>query len=68
MSGKPDGDISIKSLAKSSKLAGNAISSIKMIGNVEKISWKQTAEALVIKKPANLPSWQVIGFKIEFKK
>jgi alpha-L-fucosidase len=66
--GKPDGDISIKSLAKSSKLAEKAISSIKMIGNIEKISWKQTAEALVIKKPANLPSWQVIGFKIEFKK
>jgi alpha-L-fucosidase len=66
--GKPEGDISIKSLAKSSRLADKAISSIKMVGGAEKISWKQTAEALVIKKPVNLPSWQVIGFKIEFKK
>jgi alpha-L-fucosidase len=39
-----------------------------MVGSKEKISWKQTAESLVIKKPADLPSWQVIGFKIEFRK
>jgi alpha-L-fucosidase len=39
-----------------------------MIGSKEKISWKQTSEALIIKKPVKLPSWQVTGFKIEFKK
>jgi alpha-L-fucosidase len=39
-----------------------------MVGSKEKLSWKQTSDALVIKKPANLPSWQVIGFRIEFRK
>jgi alpha-L-fucosidase len=66
--GKPDSDILIKSLAKSSKLVDKAISSIQMVGSIEKISWKQTAESLVIKKPVTMPAWQVIGFKIEFKK
>jgi len=58
----------IKSLAKSSKLVDKAISSIQMVGSMEKISWKQTAESLVIKKPGTMPAWQVIGFKIEFRK
>jgi len=66
--GKPDNDILIKSLAKSSKLVDKAISSIQMVGSMEKISWKQTAESLVIKKPGTMPAWQVIGFKIEFRK
>jgi len=66
--GKPDGDILIKSLAKPKKSGDKPIASIVMVGSKEKISWKQTAEALIIKKPENLPSWQVIGFKIEFKK
>jgi alpha-L-fucosidase len=66
--GKPEADIVIKSLAKSSKLVNKGIASVTMVGSKEKISWKQTTDALVIKKPSNLPSWQVIGFKIEFKK
>ncbi len=66
--GKPETDIVIKSLAKSSKLAGKPIASVTMVGSKEKLSWKQTSDALVIKKPANLPSWQVTGFKIEFVK
>jgi len=66
--GKPEADIMIKSLAKTSKSINTAITSVAMVGSKEKISWKQTSEALVIKKPANMPSWQVIGFKIEFKK
>jgi len=66
--GKPETDIIIKSLAKSSKLVNKAIASVTMVGSKEKISWRRTAEALVINKPANLPSWQVTGFKIEFKK
>ena len=66
--GKPVTDIMIKSLAKSSKLAEKRVASVAMIGSREKLNWKQTSDALVIKKPANLPSWQVVGFKIEFKK
>jgi alpha-L-fucosidase len=65
--GKPETDITIKSLAKSSKLAGKTIASVMMIGNKMKPVWRQTSDALVIKKPLNMPDWQVIGFKIEFK-
>jgi alpha-L-fucosidase len=65
--GKPETDIMIKSLGKSSKLSGKSIASITMVGSNGKLSWKQSADALVIKKPANMPSWQVIGFKIMFK-
>ena len=66
--GKPVADIIIKSLGKSSKLAGKTIASVSMVGSKSKISWKQSADALVIKKPANMPDWEVIGFKIDFKK
>jgi alpha-L-fucosidase len=66
--GKPESDIIIKSLAKSRKPGDKPVASITMIGSKDKISWKQTAEALVIKKPGTMPAWQVTGFKIEFKK
>jgi alpha-L-fucosidase len=66
--GKPQEDVIIKSLAKSSKLADKPVASVSMVGSKEKVSWKQTSEALVIKKPANMPAWEVIGFKIDFKK
>ena len=66
--GKPESDIIIKSLGKSMKLAVKPISSVTMIGGIGKLFWKQTSEALVISKPADLPEWQVIGFKIDFKK
>ncbi len=66
--GKPETDIMIKSLSKSSKPADKAVASVAMVGSKEKLSWKQTPDALVIKKPATVPAWQVIGFKIEFKK
>jgi alpha-L-fucosidase len=65
--GKPEADVVIKSLGKSSKFA-KAISSVTMVGSREKLSWKQSADALIIKKPGTLASWEVIGFKIEFKK
>jgi alpha-L-fucosidase len=66
--GKPETDIMIRSLAKSSKLADKPVASVTMVGSKEKISWKQTTQALMIKKPSKMPSWQVIGFKIEFRK
>jgi alpha-L-fucosidase len=39
-----------------------------MLGSDVKVKWSVTDNGLVIKKPAKLPVWQVIGFKIEFKK
>ncbi|MGA2408298.1 MAG: alpha-L-fucosidase [Bacteroidales bacterium] len=66
--GKPETDIIIKSLGKSSKLEHKAIASITLLGSSEKIEWKYTSAALVIKKPVKMPGWQVLGFKIELKK
>jgi alpha-L-fucosidase len=66
--GKPETDILIRSLALSSTLTDKPVASVTMVGSKEKISWKQTSQALVIRKPSKMPSWQVIGFKIEFRK
>jgi len=64
----PTGDIKINSLGKASKLNDKAITSVKILGSKEKLAWKQDADALVITKPTKLPEWQVVTFKIEFKK
>jgi alpha-L-fucosidase len=63
--GTPTEDIRIKSLGKNSKLSGSPIASVKMLGSDLKIKWSQEADAMVIKKPAKLPKWPVLGFKIE---
>jgi alpha-L-fucosidase len=66
--GTPSEDIIVKSLGKNSKYSGDQIASVKMLGSDAKVKWSVTENGLVIKKPAKLPVWQVIGFKIEFKK
>ena len=66
--GIPTEDIIIKSLGKTSKLAEKQISSVKMMGSDAKVRWSQENDRMVIKKPVKMPSWQVLGFKIEFKK
>jgi alpha-L-fucosidase len=65
--GSPTGDILIKSLGKNSKYSDKAIASITMLGTRNKLRWKQNADVLMITRPGKLPSWQVLGFKIEFK-
>ena len=64
----PKGDIKITSLGKSSKLNNKAIASVKILGSNANLAWKQEEGALVITKPTKLPNWQVVTFKIEFKK
>ncbi|MCX6236419.1 MAG: alpha-L-fucosidase [Bacteroidia bacterium] len=66
--GTPTGDVKITSLGKTSKLNDKKIASVKMLGSTEKLVWKQEADALLITKPAKLPEWEVITFKVEFKK
>lgn len=61
----PTADIRIKSLGKSSVINIKKIRSVKLLGSKEKIQWQQVADALVIKKPVNLPAWKVSGFRIE---
>jgi alpha-L-fucosidase len=38
--------------------------SVSMAGSYEKLKWKQEDEAPVINKPAKLPEWQVVTFKV----
>lgn len=64
----PASDIKLSSLGRAAKLADKEIASVSLLGSKEKLQWKQGDEALVISKPANLPSWKVHGFKITFKK
>jgi alpha-L-fucosidase len=66
--GIPTEDIIIKSLGKNSKLTEKLVSSVKMMGVDAKVKWSQENDRLVIKKPSRMPSWQVLGYKIEFKK
>jgi alpha-L-fucosidase len=66
--GTPTEDILINSLGKSSKYLENPVASVKMLGSDVKVKWSQTDAAMIIKKPAKLPSWPVPGFKIEFKR
>jgi alpha-L-fucosidase len=64
----PVSDIKMTSLGKNSKYLDKAIASVTMLGSKEKLNWTQDGDALVITKPANLPTWQVVGFRVEFKK
>ncbi|MEO7215433.1 alpha-L-fucosidase [Mucilaginibacter sp.] len=64
----PPGDIQIASLGKKSKLNAKKVLSVKLLGSNARINWQQTDDALVIKKPANLPAWKVLGLKVELSK
>lgn len=63
----PATEIKIKSLGKKATLNTKQISKITLLGSSAKIDWKMEDDALLIKKPSNLPKWDVLGFKIEFK-
>jgi alpha-L-fucosidase len=65
--GTPAGDVKIVSLGKNSKVSNKKVVSVKMLGSTEKLNWKQDEEALVIAKPAKLPEWPVVTFKVELK-
>jgi len=64
----PTADVKIVSLGKQSKISDKKVKSITLLGSKEKLNWKQEPEALVITKPAKLPDWEVMTFKVEFKK
>jgi alpha-L-fucosidase len=64
----PEGDIQITSIGKNSRYLDKPIADVTLLGSKEKLKWRQEEDALVITKPAGLPAWKVIGYKIEFKK
>lgn len=60
---RPTGNIAIKTLGNTKKVA-----SVKLLGSDEKIHFSQTAkDGLVIKKPANLPAYNLLAFEIAFQ-
>jgi len=64
----PTEDILIKALGKNSKYLNHKISSISMLGNNEKIKWKQGENELTINKPTVMPDFKVVVFAVKFKK
>jgi alpha-L-fucosidase len=64
----PKTDIKITSLGRSSTYNDKRIKKITMLGNEEKLKWKQQDDALMITLPEKLPSWKVLALKIEFKR
>jgi len=65
---KPTEDIKIESLGKTSKYLDKKIAKVQILGCKDKLKWNQTADAMVITKPVNLPDMQTITIKIEFRK
>lgn len=65
---KPSGDIKIEALGKQTKVNAKTIESVKLLGSKETLSWKQSGDQLTIKKPTQMPDWQVLTFKVDFKK
>jgi alpha-L-fucosidase len=64
----PTADISIASLGKNAPFETKAVASVKLLGSSEKLNWNQGDNALVINKPATLPKWTTLVFKVAFKK
>ncbi|MDR0384547.1 MAG: alpha-L-fucosidase [Prevotellaceae bacterium] len=62
----PTEDIHIKSLGLKTE-TGAKISSIKMLGSEEKISWIQNDDEAVIRKPAQLPAYNTVVFAVKLK-
>jgi len=65
---KPTEDIKIVSFGQNSKYIDKKIASVTILGCKDKLRWNQTADALVITKPSDLPDSPTITFKLEFKK
>ena len=63
----PTGNVLIKSLGKNAGIETRQIASIQLLGSKEKISWQQKDDVLEITKPAQIPAWKTIVFKISFK-
>jgi alpha-L-fucosidase len=64
---RPAGDMEISSFGKTSLLNTRGIVSVRMLGSDLLMDWHQENQALIIRKPAQLPDWKVIGLDIELK-
>ena len=64
----PKEEIRMTALGKNSQYLDKAIVSVRLLGSDEKLEWIQEEDALVIKKPLNMPAWKVTAYKIQFSK
>jgi len=64
----PTEDIKVVALGNATKMEPRNISSITLLGSKEKVKWSRNNDELVITKPSKLPKWDVLAFKVEFKK
>ena len=62
----PSGNTAIKALG--TKAANGTIAGIELVGNADKVSWLQQADAVIIKPSKNYPSENAAVYKISFKK
>jgi alpha-L-fucosidase len=60
----PSGEIRIRSLGKNARLNSRTIRDVSLLGYGGKVRWELEDDALVIHKPAKLPDWKVLGFRI----
>jgi alpha-L-fucosidase len=65
--GAPNTAVNIKSLGTNAKLLEKQIVKISLLGSDEKIKWEQTADALVIGKPAGRTNEVATVFKVTTK-
>lgn len=64
----PEGTIRMSLLGKNSTYLDKAIASVSLLGSKEKLTWTQQGNMLVINKPADLPGWKVMAYKIGFSR
>jgi alpha-L-fucosidase len=62
----PSRDVSVKSLGRTAEF-GQAIRSISLVGSNAPVRWQQHEQELVIEKPAQFPSADVVSFQITFQ-
>ena len=63
--GWPEGDLIIKSLGIGAATNPGKVADVEMLGGLGKLTWSQTADALVIQKPAAPPRDFACGFKAQ---
>lgn len=62
--GAPKTAVTIKSLGTAAKLLDAPIASINLLGSDEKLIWSQSADALTIEAPKNIPNEIAVVFRI----
>lgn len=65
--GKPDTEFRVQSLGASVGKLDREIASVSILGSAETPRWHQSADALVVEKPAGLPASEATVLKIDLK-